>query len=292
MIRRHFGVACLAAAAALLTGCGNSAHAAAATAPTAAQRAQWALPLDSYIDSPVEVVVGDYAENLLVKQCMASRGIDWPIPTMDVAALHSDTTSPSGRSLLTPEIAARWGYHHEPIYPAEVATQLRKLNSRQLSSSEQATLDGCVGTARATLPRPTTTQLGTVLANQALTDAATEPTVTKAAAAWRSCMAPQGISDLPQAPDGTSGGMPSPSQGSTFRLEDPTSTASAAEIAAAVADARCRATSGYADALYAAEWAAQSKALAKNADALVRERDALETHRKAARAVITAQVAK
>jgi len=292
VIRHYVGMVCLTAAAALLAGCGTSARAAAASAPTDQQRSQWALPLDSYMDSPVDIVIGDYAENLLVKQCMAKNGVDWPIPTMDVTSLHSSTTSPSGRTLLTEQIAGRFGYHHEAIYPADVAAQLRTLSARILSAAEQSTLDGCVSTARDTLPRPNTTQLATVLANQALTDATLSPVVTRAAEVWRNCMAPQGISDLPAAPDGTNAGMPTPSQSAAFHLQDPTSGASTGEIAAATADARCRVSSGYSDALYAAEWAAQSTALAKNADALVRERDALEVHRKAAHRVITEQGAK
>lgn len=267
-------------------GATGSAGAAGAGEPTAQQRAQWALPLDPYIASPVTTVITDYAENLLIEQCMTAEGIDWPIPRMDVSTLGSATMSPSGRTLLTQEGAQQYGYHSDPILPTAVAAQMTALGARQLDATESAAIDGCVATARQTLPLPQTDQLGAQLANQALSTAEQEPSVQEAAGRWRTCMAPQGVSDLPEAPQADGGGMPTDSMIATFGIDDPRTEAGAAEIALAVADQSCRTSSGYDDALYAAEWDEQSTLLTKNADALVREGTALSDHLTRARAVI------
>ncbi|MBU4336302.1 MAG: hypothetical protein KJ548_06990 [Actinobacteria bacterium] len=265
---------------------GATEGAAGAVAPTAQQRAQWALPLDPYIASPVTTVITDYAENLLVEQCMNSEGIDWPIPRMDVSTLGSATMSPSGRTLLTQEGAQQYGYHSDPILPTEVAAQMTTLGARQLNATETAAIDGCIATARQTLPLPQTDQLGAQLANQALGTAEQDQTVQEAAGRWRTCMAPQGVSDLPDAPQADGGGMPTDSMIAEFGIDDPGTEAGAAEIALAVADQACRTSSGYDDALYTAEWAEQSALLTTNADALVREGTALSDYLTQARAVI------
>lgn len=287
MRRSILGVPALALALLLLTACSpDGGEADAGGKFTDADRAQWALPLDPYIESTVDVVVTDYAENLLVSECMSDRALDWPIPAIDVNDLESVTTSPSGRTLLTLEAAQRYGYHSAPMLPAEASTQLQALNSRTLTPAESSALDSCIQDARTVLPLPERTQIGVQLANQALDEAAGTDAVREAAAQWRTCMAPQGISDLPDAPDTDSGGMPTPGQIAAYAIDDPASAAGADEIAAAVADAQCRESSGYDDALYAAEWARQSAALNDNADALVREGEALDAYLTDARAVI------
>ena len=79
------------------------------------------------------------------------------------------------------------------------------------------------------------------------------PELSAAAASWRECMAPLGISDLPDRPwDAGSMGLPE-------SLRDkwgwrPTGKPSADEIATASADAACRASSGWTDTLYQQEW--------------------------------------
>jgi hypothetical protein len=80
------------------------------------------------------------------------------------------------------------------------------------------------------------------------------PELSAAAASWRECMAPLGISDLPDRPwdAGSTGGLPE-------SLRDkwgwrPTGKPSADEIATASADAACRASSGWTDTLYQQEW--------------------------------------
>lgn len=274
-------------AACVLGGCSPS-QATAGTSQryTDDQRAQWSLPLDPYIRTPVDVVVTDYAENLLVEDCMAGRGVDWPIPRVDVNALTSETTSPSGRLILTPDLARRYGYHDDPVLPEAVTVQMMQLNSRALDPSESAALDACIVEARQTLPLPAVDQIGAQLANQALGAASQDTKVQAAAENWRTCMVPAGVSDLPEAPYGDDEGMPTPSLIAAYALEEPTSTAGPQEIATAVTDADCRASSGYDDALYAAEWQQQASALAENTDVLTREGEANTAYLDAARRII------
>lgn len=80
------------------------------------------------------------------------------------------------------------------------------------------------------------------------------PELQDAASQWRTCMAPQGIVDLPQEPwRSTSTGALPESLVTRFDYR-PTGEASADEIAVATADAQCRESSGWTDLLYEATW--------------------------------------
>lgn len=292
VIRVGWVVAGVVVVAGALGGCadpasGSSAPTVPATA-SEAQRAQWALPLDPYIFSQSEMT--NYAENLLVSDCMSEKNLDWPIPAIDVDHLSVSWESPGGRRILTVEVAQQYGYHTPSPLPRDVVKQMGEMNARQLSPTEQSALDACIQAARQTLPLPEINQIGNQYANADLVAAAQQPAVVAAAAAWRQCMAPLGISDLPQMPEGGSSSMPTASQSAAFGLDvvesDPDSQPSTQEIAAAVADAQCRDSSGFSGALYDAEWSAQSVTLAQHADELVREKDAIDAYVDAARRVI------
>lgn len=271
----------------VLVGCSPDGGSA-VRAPTEAERQQWALPLDEYMLSDAAVGLTDYAENLLVSECMTAAQFDWVTPRVQVDALSQPTRSPSGRRVFTVEIAQTFGYHEPSILPAEVRDAMDALDRRSLSATEGAALETCIQQARVTLPRPEYSQLGTRLANQALAQSIEDSAVKDAGKLWRECMLPQGVSDLPEMPDGSAENtMPPPSLVAQFGVDVMDSLIGAPEIEMAVADAQCRETSGFSDALYLVEWERQSEALAENAEDLVRERDAIKEHLAAAQEIIT-----
>nr|WP_300340321.1 hypothetical protein [Actinomyces sp.] len=112
----------------------------------------------------------------------------------------------------------------------------------------------------------------------------TAPDLADAAAAWRTCMAPQGIIDLPAQPWTPGAMLPD----SLMQRWDwaPTGTASADEIQVASADATCRRTSGWFDALYEAEWNLRQAFVDEHRTELEPVRQALDTARERYRSLI------
>ena len=239
--------------------------------------ATYQLPLDDYMISPFEWNLGNYAENLLVEQCMNDHGFQWEVPRRDVDSLApSVVQSPSGRKIFTAQIASTYGYHAPEWLPQDVVAAERALGSQVLTADKQATLDACIlDDARDALPLPENyLQLATGLANEALVTALESNAVVSAAQQWQECMAPLGIPDLPNTPYE----MPPDSLASGWGSGEPETEASVDEIRIASADAACRTSSGFDIALYDAEWSLQAEALAENADELVAERTAAQDY--------------
>jgi hypothetical protein len=97
------------------------------------------------------------------------------------------------------------------------------------------------------------------------------------AAAWRECMAPKGVEDLPADPSL----MPSDSLSQRFGLSNTPDagqevTVTATEKDLAVFDAQCRESSGYEEARYTAEWGRQVTLLEQNGPALNEVRDKIQ----------------
>ena len=272
--------------------------------PTCADQAGAGLPLDGYTVTVPDVETESYVENLLSERCMETQNRDREVGAGHVAgSLPVATRSSGGTQPFDTPIARKYGYHEPSMYPPDVAAAAPKLNSGPLSVGDQAAWDGCLTSARRTLPLAGYSQIASRLAMEAMVAAGAEPDVQHAAGRWRECMAPLGLSDLPAMPDGPSGErMPSASPAELFGLNDggdrpPGEAATsddipapkspgAAEIKLAVADAACRESSGCAKALYLAQWKHQSETLIKHADELARERRLITDDLAASRKVI------
>lgn len=284
------GVFALCVVSVMLSGCGGTVEQSVDVPenPPVGGIQTYSLPLDDFIYSRVSRTIGEYAESLLVEVCMNSRGYEWPIARRDVETLElSPVRSESGRRLFSIEIAESFGYHEPETLPPDVVAADRALATLITTPDMEAAIETCiVDEARTELPIPgTEIQQGAILANQALQSAFGDPAVVEAARLWRECMAPMGVSDLPAAPDGEDA-MPSPSLQLKFGLGDPDSVPSVDEIELATADASCRESSGYAQALYDAEWRLQRDALLENADTLTSHRAEIERYVSEARRVI------
>ncbi|WP_062137698.1 hypothetical protein [Demequina aestuarii] len=220
--------------------------------------------------SPFEWDLANYAENLLVEQCMNGQGFDWPVPRRDVSSLKpSAVRSDGGRKLFDVDIAAAYGYRSPDWLPPDVVAAEQEFSSLVLTPEKQAAVDRCITQdARDELPLPANyTQLAVDLASEALATALESTEVEDAAAAWRECMGPLGIPDLPESPLA----MPTDALMDEWGMDQPGAQASADQISIAVADAECRASSGYDATLYNAELRLQTVALTNNSDELVAE---------------------
>lgn len=277
-------LACLCAAAAV-AGCGGGGGGGGDDASSTADeigfhanRKVYALPLDQ-IRAIDDGTIG-YAASLLTKDCMEGAGFPWPVPTFDPTVRPPATWNATGRRLFDVEIASRYGYHLAPATDS-ASQEMAALNARQLSSAEQVRLRGCRARVERRLPAPESRLVDSLAGaayDAALADAATEA----AGRRWHACLAPAGVSDLPDMPNR----MPSPSVARRFRLGLPGGTASPQEIALATTDARCRESSGYARTLYAQEVDQQLTLFARNRDALERSRTAMRAELRRARTVV------
>jgi hypothetical protein len=236
------------------------------------------LPLDQ-LRSIDDGSVG-YATNLLVQDCMQQAGFEWPIPPFDPSIRPAATWNSTGRRLFDPDVAAQYGYRIATPPGVDVAQEIA-INSRQLSPAEQRKANQCRALVARRLASPDSRlvdSLGLAAYDAALSEADT----VAAGHRWAACLAPEGISDLPDMPNQ----MPSPSIVKRFHIGRGGSSASQEEIEIAVADARCRESSGFAQALYDDEVDQQLALFGKNRAALERTRAAAKRNFERARAVI------
>lgn len=282
MMRRASALLVAVAASVAVVACGgDDASTASATAKSIGfhpNRKVYDLPLDQ-LRSIDDGSIG-YAANLLVQDCMQQAGFEWPIPPFDPGARPSATWNSTARRLFDPDIAAQYGYRIAPPPGVDVAQEI-EINSRQLSTAEQKTVERCrAGVTRRIAPPGS--RLIDSLSAAAYDAALSEAETVAAARRWAACLAPQGISDLPDMPNV----MPSSSIVKRFHIGRGGGSASPEEIRIAVADARCRESSGYAQAVYDNEVDQQLALFAKNRDALERTRAAFKRNVERAREVI------
>ena len=263
---------------AFLAGCSQSADVPARPLPEK-NLSQWTMPLDEYVYS--YTIQSDYAEDLLTSPCMAEKGFDWAVPWRNLDALQSASYNSIGLRLFTVELASEFGYHVAPnTDPSAIARMEVVKQNAQISPEEDSALTACLGVARKTLPTlPLDAQNAANYSNDALDKARASSSVRKAATAWKTCMRPEGVGDLPNTPDE----MPTSGLAQKFGLvggNDSDSGVTAEEIQIATADAKCQESSGYKQALYDEEWRNQVETMHANADDLARIYDVLSENRK------------
>ncbi|MBF4609048.1 hypothetical protein [Curtobacterium sp. VKM Ac-1393] len=246
-----------------------------AVAPTVEQNSTaWAMPLDAYVAPGSSKTA--YAEDLVTQPCLRKAGIDGPPPWATAAGLQaeSDADDSAARANpspalattrpLTAALAETRGYHgpstaganaegmkawaFDPDRQAGFAALPQDVLSRCWAAARQRLGTGTGGSADAA------SELAQRLTYLAAVDARQDESVVTAAAGWRSCMAPSGVTDLPTGPEG----MPTPSMRVSGRDGDEVvpflPTVGKAEVAVAERDAACQDSSGYRKALYGAEW--------------------------------------
>jgi hypothetical protein len=249
---------------------------------------EWVTPLDQYVPGHSELA--NYAEQLLIGKCMTARGLSWDVPWRDIHADNGPSWNAIDRRLFNADLASEYGYHNGPSGDSSLqAWQQFAAEKQRLNAVDDKGVTDCVPVAREELPLLSTSasQKALMLVQNAFDDAKNSGEVRTAAEKWRDCMEPEGVADLPDTP----ADMPSKSLTKRFKLDFGdrlgTSEVTTAEIAIATADAKCQDSSGYAEALYEAEWKKSASLVRENADELVRARNEIRANETAVLDVIS-----
>ena len=219
----------------------------------------WTMPLDRYVT--VGESSSSYALLLATQPCMLAAGYDdYTVPWRDVAAAdRAGELSMNGSLRLRAfdlTTAETRGYHAASVIDAGAAAW--STWSMQSWTAEKSDLQTtCVRRAHETVPSlddyHNRTQSLVRLNNAAFEGARDDPSVTATWADWRSCMQAARVGDVADDPSG----MPTREMVDRFETLDSSTSPADDEIEVATADARCRESSGYRDALYDAEWQRQ-----------------------------------
>lgn len=193
-------------------------------------------------------VRGDVAVELVIRDCMRDV-VEIPIMRSTEDPQFFEPRTAQARK--TEELAAQWGYAmHYPslVLPEDpLNTDAARAHREQVLATPeaQAKLTECQAQMRERLPQPPMDLMSTIeFAGWQAADV--DPAVVKAAQAWRVCMEPAGVIDLPEDPML----MPSESIRKAAGVDDEFQDSAAPpasqwEKDIAVADVRCRESSGW-----------------------------------------------
>ncbi len=216
------------------------------------------LPIDDYLLSIDEIYTVEAATDILVRGCLASRGVKWqPLdrPTF------GDWRNRRRYGVIELDVAQRFGYHAVPalLGPVQVYNErvrrYRSLSHAQLVAALDPTT-GCekkgISELRKQSPPLDDSQASNLQA-QSLDESQHRPAVLQALAQWSVCMAQAGYH------------YPDPLTASADSRWK-TKSASPAEIAAAVADVQCKVRTDLVQIWYQNEVAVQAEMISRQAD--------------------------
>lgn len=238
-------------------------------------QAVWKMPLDDFFVYPVEL--DNYAEQLLIAECVGAQDFQWPVPWQNVEFPPAEDANQMARHLFNLELAKKWGYHFAPPADMESAELWSEFTDTADSYFPNQELDealaACSDKIRATDENHAANFDGqnylAELAFQAESVVAQEPAVMEAVVAWRECLAPQVDYEVPEEP---TSGPPLSVRQKWGAVTGGTPMPSAEELAAAIADAECQESSGWSSLWYERNWEEQEKLVAENRDKLDRIR--------------------
>ena len=222
-------------------------------------RASWSMPLDQYVG--VGAIASGYAQELMIERCRTDEGGDGStVPWRDVAAATTSAERQPVRAFDLADARER-GYHVLPTADAG-EDAWRAFVLRPVSAAESIARDRCLDRLYSEHPELLSGDLGTGtgtvsdiairLSDAAFRDARDDDAVLDTVPACLECLQPVAAAgwELPPTP----AGMPTDAMAGAFASSDPTTPVTEAELDVATADAACRESSGYLDALYDAEW--------------------------------------
>ncbi|MEV2277465.1 hypothetical protein AB0I72_17960 [Nocardiopsis sp. NPDC049922] len=169
--------------------------------PASEQTRSLVLPFDDHTLSPFEMQMIDYAEDLVIRDCMRDHGMDWeilPVP-------EEEGTDPPHRrryGVIEPEVAERYGYV-APVGSEDDRARAEVWESRETLPQEEYLRafgdddgGGCHGQARERVTDGVPDMDHNLLNSYIATgfDASREaPEVVDAFADWSTCMAARGF---------------------------------------------------------------------------------------------------
>lgn len=222
----------------------------------------WALPLDEYGLVPPPVM--DFAEQLLLSECLASAGVHIKIHPVDPDRPFPQTKNVMGRNLFTAEIAQNYGYHSAPALHDAPNEPPAVLTPEQNQAFEE-----CRAKLSDTIPPLVYGELAQSIGRGTFEGARLDPAVRATFPAWRKCM--EGVTGLtiPASPLE----IPTFEMVSAFNLDKSSvlvdgQEVSSEEAAVATRDFECQVSSGFRGTFYEAEWQRQVGAFEDNIEAL------------------------
>lgn len=250
---------------------------------------QWTSPVDEFM--PTKDVAASYASLLLDARCMDKAGYSgWAPPWRDTDPDPGPGWNAVGIRLFNAELASSSGYRIPPAVRSDANAEwqqyVRDLNRRD-DPGENKHFEKCRDENqrkhRDVNIDGRSLNLAMGYASLGSDKARASSEVKAAAERWRDCMKPQGISDLPETPES----MPSHGLDAKYGIpDDLEGPAAAGEIDVAVADAKCRESSGYTKAFYTVRWNETARLYRENYDELLRVREKLRKHDAAVQKVI------
>lgn len=257
-----------------LAACSGTSAGEASFALPEKNESQWLLPLDEY-QLPLVDAVED-AQQLIVRSCMAERGLPWDVVLNQTGSVQQESWNPVGRKLFSPYLAERYGYGNSPMLDQAQARMDAENSKRKVAAGNSQLVDECFVRSDAVLgvTDGSAYDLAQQLQNLASMDAEASTAVRDAAGAWRECMADIGLPDLPDIPEE----MPPASIGNGDEgpaIDAPRRSGDELDVPAdvrrlAIKDAECRESTEYTTTLYDAEWDAQVEAMGPRLDDLER----------------------
>lgn len=239
------------------------------------------MPLDEFkVFNPS---LSNYAEQLLIANCLERQGYDWPVPWQDIEFPHSETINDTAMKIFNTDIAKLYGYHDAPPPNPDERLAWAEFTAfaNDYAPDDQfpSRFAGCGGEAREDQTDLDADGLNYIagLEIQARDQISSNEEVLAAALAWKSCLS-QVVDD--ELPDDPWTQMPTPSMAEEFGIYGPTVTSepTAEEVLVATADAECRVSSGYSTTRYEAEWSIQEELVKNNRDKLDRIRREAVAH--------------
>lgn len=289
-MRRSSLIVLVVATLGLATACGGTPSSAGdeLSAPEVAER--YGYDADTAERTPVYELVPQfldpedgYARDLLARECLRGVIEYRAVPPSLNSALRDERTL---EPLFNEQIAAQWGY---PTVRSIPATDSAVPDDIEISDAAFDQMIACGEDADARLGRPPERVLNEI--ESAGWDALeTNAQVAEAAAAWRECMAPAGVIDLPEDPHG----MPSESvvpRTATYddqgaQIDSPTVELTDREREVAVLDAQCREQTGYDRAVLRARAEGELAAIGRNLEGFEAARTGYVEYAKGTDAVI------
>lgn len=226
----------------------------------------------------------DYARDLLARACLTGVIEYAAVPPDELSDPTSDLRS--GQGIFDEDVALAYGY---PWLHAQERTDTAVPDDVVITDEVLAAMTACGEQADARLGQAPNRFLNEVEA-AGWTAVASDPDVADAARRWRSCMDPAGLVDLPDDPHAmpppsvvTTGPQPNPDG---VVVGDSSTPVTERERQVAVADARCRAESGFDAAEHHARVQAELRAIGADVEQFEAVRSEYERYEKGIDAVI------
>ncbi|MGO2746524.1 hypothetical protein [Microbacterium sp.] len=240
------------------------------------------MPLDEF--ATYSSRLDNYAEQLLLGQCLNEHGYEWDVPWQDTDFVSPANFNHVDIRLFNVEIATQWGYQSAPSLDLDSLDAWHEFtawaNSYDPDADFVPVFEACRDGVRSPKSVENLDNLNYIMGLKIQAEDVTraDETVVSATKEWRTCLVEAEVGEIPMSFED----MPTAQMVERFRTAGAASSGgiSPEEIAVAAADAECRDSSGLSAARYDAQWNAEAELVEANRDKLERIRDDADEYNK------------